>query len=207
MHLCSPAHNCCHLYPVCFLTASKVIFYFFWLGALSLLLSFSLSLFMSLNVLQQFSALRPHSAGFVSCCFFFILWCLLCRCLRLFPQRRWIPFSGHADSGLHRHYDIKQHRVLFLLCVGWFHSALFNSSLLFDWDLSCVQLSCVQHTTPFLLLPALRSRLIADAELYIQVNSWDSWPLFNSCVLCLYHIHTLLLCSSTVNPSGSFKLS
>lgn len=137
----------------------------------------------------------------------FILWCSLCRCLRLFPQRRWIPFSGHADSGLHRHYDIKQHRVLFLLCVGWFHSALFNPPLRFDWDLSCVQLSCVQYTTPFLLLPALRSRLIADAELYIQVNSWASWPLFNGCVRCLYHIHTQLLCSSTVNPSGSFKLS
>lgn len=137
----------------------------------------------------------------------FILWCSLCSCLWLFPQRRWMLFSGHADSGPHRHYDIKQHRVLFLLRVGWFHPALFTPSLRFDWDLSCVQLSCVQYTTPFLLLPALRSRLIADAELYIQVNRWASWPLFNGCVLCLYHIHTLLLCSSTVNPSGSFKLS
>lgn len=47
----------------------------------------------------------------------------------------------------------------------------FHPSLCFDCDLSCVQLSCVQCTTPFPLLPALRSRLIAGAELYIQVNS------------------------------------
>lgn len=144
-----------------------------------------------------------HAAFFFS---LFILWCSLCRCLRLFPQRRCMLLSGHADSGPHRRYDIKQHRMLFLVRVGWFHPALFTLSLRFDWDLSCVQLSCVQYTTPFLLLPALRSRLIADAELYIQVNRWASWPLFNGCVLCLYNIHTLLLCSSTVTPLGPSNL-
>lgn len=77
-----------------------------------------------------------------------------------------MPFSGHADSGLHRRHDIKRQRVLFQLRDGCFHP-----SLCFDCDLSCVQLSCVQYMTPFLLLPALRSRLIAGAELYIQVNS------------------------------------
>lgn len=215
--LCSQAHNCCPLYPVCSLAMSCsffffLIFLFIFLirHSLPVFVFFSLLPFTSLNVLQQLSALRPHSAGFVSCCFFFflfILWCSLCRCLRLFPQRRCMLLSGHADSGPHRRYNIKQHRMLFLVRVGWFHPALFTLSLRFDWDLSCVQLSCVQYTTPFLLLPALRSRLIADAELYIQVNRWASWPLFNGCVLCLYNIHTLLLCSSTVNPSGSFKLS
>ncbi|XP_011611736.1 myoD family inhibitor domain-containing protein isoform X1 [Takifugu rubripes] len=53
-----------------------------------------------------------------------------------------------------------------------FNCAMADSiRLCFDCDLSCVQLSCVQYTTAFLLLPALRSRLIAGAELYIQVNS------------------------------------
>lgn len=43
------------------------------------------------------------------------------------------------------------------------------------------------------LLPSQRFRLIAGVELYIQVNSWDGWPLLNAYVVCLYRIHSLLL--------------
>lgn len=74
----------------------------------------------------------------------------------------------------------------------------FNLSLCFRGDVPCVQLSCVQYTTPppiplpSLSLAFLRTRLIAGAKLYIQVNSWDGWPLLNAYVLCLYRIHSLL---------------
>ncbi len=100
--------------------------------------------------------------------------------------------------------DIKQEQcqcVLFCLSVGWFHSvslsACLSVSLCFHGDVPCVQLSCVQYTTPppfpSSLLASLRSRLIAGVELYIQVNSWDGRPLLNAYVLCLYRIHSLLL--------------
>lgn len=99
--------------------------YFFWLVSFSLFLSSSWLPFIEPECFATARCSEAHSAGFVSCCFFFILWCSLCRCLRLFPQRRWMPFSGHADSGLHRRHDIKRQRVLFQLRDGWFHPSLF----------------------------------------------------------------------------------
>lgn len=54
--------------------------------------------------------------------------------------------------------DIKQERcqcTLFWLSLGFIHSVSLSAfqsvSLCFCWDVSCVQLSCVQYTTPPLL--------------------------------------------------------
>ena len=90
---------------------------------------------------------------------------------------------GPANSGLH-HNSLTLNRssvsvccsvcllLGFTLCLCLpFRLCL---SLCFHGNVPCVQLSCVQYTTPPLLsflLASLRSRLIAGVELYIQVNS------------------------------------
>lgn len=116
---------------------------FFWLVSFSLFLS---SFWLPFYEPECFATARcseAHSAGFVSCCFPFILWCSLCRCLRLFPQRRWMPFSGHADSGLHRRHDIKRRRVLFQLRGGWFHPSLFWLWFVLRPALLCTVYDCL----------------------------------------------------------------
>lgn len=200
MDLCSLAHNFCPLSPVCILIASKA---FFLRRSLPVFVFFSLPFYES----ECFATALCSEAPFSWFCVMLLFLHSLMFTLQMsqtvsseamdavfWPCRFWDSFSLW-QTALH---------AVFTVC--WLISLCTLQSVCFDWYLSCVQLPCVQCRTPFLLLPALRSRLIADAELYIQVNSWDSWPLFNGCVLCLYHIHTLLLYSSTVNPSGSVRL-
>lgn len=110
------------------------------------------------------------------------------------------PCKPWASSPL---ADIKQeHCQCMLLClsVGWFHSVSVCLSVclsLFSWRCALrPALLCTVYDPPSFpssFLASVRSRLIAGVELYIQVNSWEGWPLLNACVLCLYHIHSLLL--------------
>lgn len=155
MDLCSQAHNCCPLYPVCFLRGSCG-FFFLIRRSLPVFVFFSLLLFTSLNVLQQLSAPRPHSAGFVSCCFFFssffdVHFADVSDC---FLRGDGCCFLATQILGLIVAMTLNSIVCCFYCVLADFHPTLFYPSLPFDWDLSCVQLSCVQYTTPFLLLPS-----------------------------------------------------
>lgn len=131
-------------------------------------------------------------------------WCQLSRCLILFPQRCralffW-PCKLWASSLL---TDIKQQhcQCMLLLSVCCLVSLCLCLPLclsLFFMEMCLASSSLVYSIWPPPLFPSsllasIRYRLIAGAELYIQVNSWAGWPLPNAYVLCLYRIHSLLL--------------
>lgn len=96
-------------------------------------------------------------------------------------------FFGPANSGLHLRSLTLNSNIVSVCCsclsVAWFHSVSVCLSVclsVFHGDVPCVQLSCVQYMTPpppppplfpSSLLASVRYRLIAGAELYIQVNS------------------------------------
>lgn len=112
------------------------------------------------------------------------------------PDAAFGPCKLWASSLL---VDIKQDRcqsLLLRLSFAWFHSAFLSVLLCFHGDVPCAQLSCVQYTTPapppfpISVLASVRTRLIAGAELYIQVNSWDGWPLLIAYVLFVSHSHS-----------------
>lgn len=150
----------------------------------------------------QLAALRPIQL--VLCHAAPLFWCQLSRCLILFPQRCralffW-PCKLWASSPL---TDIKQQhcQCMLLLSVCCLVSLCLCLPLclsLFFMEMCLASSSLVYSIWPPPLFPSsllasIRYRLIAGAELYIQVNSWAGWPLPNAYVLCLYRIHSLLL--------------
>lgn len=165
---------------------------------------FALSLpFCEFECFAQLAALRPiqlvlcHAAPFFLMLAFQMSWTIS---LEVLDVVFW-----PANSGLHRRsLTLNRSSVTvcssFCLLVGFTLRLCLPFCLLFLFLWTCalhpVLLCTVYDHPPFLLfslLPSLRFRLIAGVELYIQVNSWDGWPLPNAYVVCLYCIHILLL--------------
>lgn len=201
-----PAHILCLLYPSVPSVHSRGHQGFVWSLFLSLSASWlpsSLALSLaSLWVWMFCTACRSeaHPACFVSCRspFFDVS----------FPDVSYYflrgagrCFFGPANSGLHLHSLTLNSNIVSVCCsclsVAWFHSVSVCLSLFFME--MCLASSSLVYSIwlpplfPSSLLASIRYRLIAGAELYIQVNSWAGWPLPNAYVLCLYRIHSLLL--------------
>lgn len=172
-----------------------------------------------------------------ACCFEAHLACFMSYCCFFFSDSSSLDVSNYFLRGGGRCFsamqtlasmaalpDIKQERcqcTLFWLSLGWFHSVSLSglSICLSLFSLRCVlrpALLCTVYDPPFPLAPLpslslafLRTRLIAGSELYIQVNSWDGWPLLNVYVLCLYCIRRLLSTfwmQALLHPLGPSKL-
>lgn len=117
---------------------------------------------------------EAHPACFVSCRSLFFFDVSFPDVSDYFLRGAGRCFFGPANSGLHRR-SLTLNRssvscVLFCLSVGWFHSvslsAFLSVSLCFHGDVPCVQISCVQYTTPPII------PLLCAGFSKIQTNRW-----------------------------------
>lgn len=161
---CYPFHL---LFLLCFLIAESVFLSASFFVALSFLF---LPLYGS--VWQQLAALRPMHFLWHAV-FSFLMFAV--PFLKLFPQRCWMLFSGRSNLGFIVTLILNSSSVsIWCLLVGFTPSPClpFNPSVCFLWK--CAMCPALLCTVSFFMMASLRTRLIAGAELYIQVNSWDS---------------------------------